>query len=399
LYDHPDTCRHDVAAKPGNSSVRDLKSSWPDTWARLKGWSRGSGLPVLPPIGAVVELIVLVALIVAIDWAFPSLGFTSLEPSPFWLPVLLLSLQYGTVAGLLAAAAATAIYVFNGVAEQAVGENFFAYLLRIWALPILWIGVALVLGQFRLRQIAEKLELRQNLAKRTAEATSLTVYAKDLEARCQRLERTLTTRTAAPVKPVLDALARFTRAPADIDAALDEVSHSLWPGSQVSLFAVTPSGCELAARSGWPETASWATAIAATHPLYRAIVNDRRTVSILNRGDEAILSGHGVAAHPVLTADGGRVIGLFKIDAIDPALLGSESAAHLTLIARLLTLALTEPRSIAANDVTDAAPAETMLARLTRGWRNTHWRPRAGDATAPVHSGTADKSVRPRRST
>jgi polysaccharide biosynthesis protein PelD len=354
--------------------VSELKSNWTAAWSRHKGWGTTKGLPVLPPAGAMIELAVLIVLIVAIDWAFPALGFTTLEPSPFWLPVLLLSLQYGTVAGLLAAAAATAAYVFNGVAEQAVGENFFSYLLRIWALPILWIGVALVLGQFRLRQIAEKQVLRQDLAKRTAEAERLTSYSNDLAARCRRLERELTTRTAAPVKPVLDALAKFADPAGSLSAALDSVTTTLWPGAQISVSAVTPSGCEVLATSGWPPTASWATEIAATHPLYRAMAAERRPVSILFRGDEIVLSGHGMAAQPIISPDGSRVLGMFKIEKIDPALLDNGSAAQLSLLSQLLALALAEPRMVVANDIMGQASSEPLLARMTRGWKLKHWR-------------------------
>ncbi len=113
-------------------------------------------LPVLPPVGAFVELVLVMGLIYLVSYLIPGIDLATLEPSPFWVPVLLLSLQYGTVAGLLAAAVATLAYTINGLPEQAIGENLFAFLLRIWALPILWIGVALVLGQFRLRQIEVK---------------------------------------------------------------------------------------------------------------------------------------------------------------------------------------------------------------------------------------------------
>jgi hypothetical protein len=335
----------------------------------------------------------------AVDWAFPAVGFISLEPSPFWLPVLLLSLQYGTVAGLLAAAVATAAYVFNGFADQAIDENYFAYLLRIWALPILWIGVALVLGQFRLRQIAEKLQIRQDLAKRTSEAERLADYAKDLEARCQRLERELTTKSAGSVKPVLDALSAIVTGPAGIDAALDAVTNSIWPGAQVSVFAVSPASCHLAGRSGWPATASWASEIGAAHPLYRAIAGERRTVSILNRGDEAVLSGHGMAAEPILSPDGGRVVGMLKIETMDLAQLNDGISGHLALIARLLAPLLSEPRIAVANDQEGGDRSASKLARLTRGWRLQHWRA-ADDSSAGgrSHDEESEHPVRPKRS-
>lgn len=394
--------------------MSDLKTTWMATWAQLKNRGGTAGLPVLPPLVALVELSVLVAAIVIIDWSFPGLGFLTLEPSPFWVPVLLLSLQYGTVAGLIAAAAATAAYVFNGVAEQAVGENFFSYLLRIWALPILWIGVALVLGQFRLRQIAEKQGLRQNLAKRTGEAQQLASYAKDLEARCHRLERQLSTRNAAPVKPVLDVLAQVMGQavmgqavlgqavldkPAGINAALAAIAQQLWPGAQVSVFAVTAAGCDLIASSGWPDTASWATEIPAAHPLYRAIAGERRAVCVLKRGDDAVMSGHGLAAHPILTADGERVIGMLKVEMIDAALLDRATPDHMALLSRLLSVALTRQDEHAEQQGVRDVPGVAWMRRSS--WKAASAAPQPG-ATVPADAGVpkdgATRSLWSRRS-
>ncbi|MEQ1653717.1 MAG: GAF domain-containing protein [Hyphomicrobium sp.] len=372
--------------------MSDLKTTWSASWAKLKLWSSATGLPVLPPLGALIELAVLVAAIVTVDAIFPQVGFSTLEPSPFWVPVLLLSLQYGTVAGLLAAAAATAAYVFNGVAEQAVGENFFAYLLRIWAMPILWIGVALVLGQFRLRQIASKQALRQALVTRTDEAHRLAIYSSDLEARCQRLERQMTARTAAPVKPVLDALAMIAAPAPDADSALDSITGKIWPGAQVSMCAVTPNGCEVIGRSGWGDTARWATSFASAHPLYRAIVTDRRPVSILKTGDETVLAGQGIAAHPILTADGARVIGMLKIETIDPALFDRQTTEHLSVMARLLGPLLSEPRAVSPD--TRDLPG---VARLSRSWKGGSAALPSGDVPPAKFSGVG-RSVKPRRS-
>lgn len=380
--------------------MSDFKTTWMETWANLKTAGSGEGLPVLPPLAALVELSVLVAVIVIIDWSFPSLGFLTLEPSPFWVPVLLLSLQYGTVAGLIAAAAATAAYVFNGVAEQAVGENFFSYLLRIWALPILWIGVALVLGQFRLRQIAEKQGLRQNLAKRTEEAHRLARFSKDLEARCHRLERQLTMRNIAPVAPVLDVLANIVEQPGGITQALDQIAHTLWPGAQISVFAVNAAGSDKVACSGWPETASWATHIPAAHPLYRAIAGERRAVSVLRRGDEAVLSGHGLAAHPIMTSDGARVAGMLKVEMIDAALLDGATAGHMALLARLLSAALSDQGAPAAHHEVRDVTGVTWLKRS--GWKpanGAHHDAAAGPADAAAPQGSVTRSTLwPRRS-
>ncbi len=360
--------------------MTDLKTTLRTPWSHLKNWSLATGLPVLPPPAALIELVVLFATMGLIDLAFPSVGFLNLEPSPFWLPILLLSLQYGTVAGVLAAAAATGVYVFNGVGEQAVGENFFSYLLRIWALPILWIGVALVLGQFRLRQIAVKHDARLKLQQRDDEATRLAGYARELEDRCHRLERQLTTGTAISAKPVLDALAEFAAGSREVGTALDTLTKTIWPGTQASLLTADPHCCVVIAKSGWPETASWATEIPASHPLYRAVIGERRALSILNMGDENSLAGHGVAAHPVLSSSSDRVIGMLKIEAMDPDYLERATINHLRLLSRLFALRIAEAQNSDAG--TGLPPAKISARRL----------PARSPAVAPATEASAPAS-------
>ena len=229
--------------------LNDFKTKW----LQMKTWQSAIWQPVLPPVGALIELAALTALIFAADWMLPNVDLAEVEPSPYWLPVLLLSLQYGTVAGLLAAAVATGAYIFNGFPEQAIGENLFAYLLRIWSLPILWVGVSLVLGQFRLRQIEVKQQLKRDLDMRSAEAHSLGIYSRDLEARCRRLERQLAVNGAGEPAKVLDALARFATPEGDLAKPFAALCRDVLPGTQASLFAVTPNGFSLAANAGWPE--------------------------------------------------------------------------------------------------------------------------------------------------
>ena len=338
--------------------------------------------PVLPPVQALIELAALVALIGIADWALPGLDIAALEPSPYWLPVLLLSLQYGTIAGLLAAAAATVAHVLNGFPEQSIGENLFPYLLRIWALPMLWIGVALLLGQFRLRQIEVKRTLRRELEQRTTEALTLASYAKDLEDRCRRLERHLSSgqnagfnsgRMPAGVA-ALDALVPLTRVPADLAAGLDGIAKAVMPGAALSVFVATPAGCGLVVASGWPATARWRHEIPASHPLYRAVAGERRAVSVLNRADEAILAGEGLAACPIFAPDSGRVIGIIKLEAAEPVYLTHATTEHLATIARLVAPALGEPRIVVDNSAREFRGDGVAPSRLTRGWRQMPWR-------------------------
>ncbi len=328
-------------------------------------------MPILPPLEALLELAVLLALIVVLDWALPSVDVANLEPSPYWIPVLLLSLQYGTVAGLLAAGAATAAYVLNGFPELGIGENLFTYLLRVWAMPILWIGVSLLVGQFRLRQIEVKQELKHQLTQRQAERDSLARYASDLEARCQRLERHLTTRGSATGAAVLDALNELQDPAANLAEVFGAVARAAFPGGQLSVFASTPSGLEGVVQSGWPENAQWRTDIPASDPLYRAIVSERRALCVLTIGDDAVLNSEGLAAHPIFAPETGRVIGMVKLEQAEPQFLTGAITGRLGIIAGAMAAPLAEPRMVVNNDPASAAAAS---ASITRGWRHLSWR-------------------------
>ena len=369
-------------------------NSLKDRWLQLKHWQSAIWLPVLPPVGALLELVALTALILAVDWMLPNVDLADVEPSPYWLPVLLLSLQYGTVAGLLAAAVATAAYIFNGFPEQAIGENLFSYLLRIWALPMLWVGASLILGQFRLRQIEVKQRLKRDLDQRSLEASSLAGYNKELEARCHRLERELAVTATGHPGEVLKALSHLS-ASGGLETNFERFCTDVFPGAELSVFAATPFGFSCVATSGWANDAPWLTEFTATHALARSIMAERRAISVLKSGDEAILGNQGLVVQPVASGDGSRVVGFIKLESSGPAHIDADTPARLSVISRLIAAQLAEPRVVVSNTVRDTADAGgSKAAELTKGWRHTSWRVISADEDA---SSEVEPGSRPSR--
>lgn len=369
-------------------------------WRSWRSSPNAVWLSVWPPVGAFVELVLVIGAIYAIDLALPQIDVASLEPSPYWIPVLLLSLQYGTVAGLLAAGAATVVYVLGGLPEQVVEENHFTYLLRVWALPILWIGVALVLGQFRLRQIEIKQRLKSDLDTARTESQGLTRYASDLERRCQELERRITTGHEGTGAALLDALAAAQAGSATGQASLQSLAREAFPGADVAAYLVTPWGLEKTLSSAPLSERPAGHKIPSDSALYLAIVGERRNVCVLDKGDEAVLSGEGLVAVPVLHPETARVIGMLKMETAGAAGLVALSPSRLQVLARVLAPLLSEPRVIVDN--TDRGDAAAHERRLTRGWRQFSWQVQAAsDRTGPDHpepSGTPDRGAgaRPR---
>ncbi|MEQ1710693.1 MAG: hypothetical protein ABL908_04755 [Hyphomicrobium sp.] len=368
---------------------------------------------MLPPRNAVLELALIVLAIVAIDWLLPDQGLSDVGPSPYWLPVLLMSLHYGTVSGLLAAGVGIAMTMLPGVPEQGVGENHFAYLLRIWAQPILWIAVAVLLGQFRIRQISAKRELVRQVRELSAQRQALADYATNLRQRCEAVEREIAGRDHAPTIELLAALSDLGRADVDLGGALARLLGLAAPGAEASVFLVDGPWLRKHADSGWPAGHIRAEELTSAHPLYRAIVDRRQSVSVLDADHESMLAGEGLAAVPIVVGAGGcggadrRVVGMLKLDSADPNHVSSETmhaleALALALAQRLATHAIPGMRiEVAAMPghpaKSEAGPLRGFFGR-TSSWltKSAAQPPEPADAVEPAGGGDGVVTGRPR---
>jgi polysaccharide biosynthesis protein PelD len=129
-----------------------------------KSGGRARGAVVGIPAAALVEIALLLGAALLCDAIFlDGTRFRSLPQHPFWIPVLLVAVQYGTNAGLAAATAATLALLAGNLPPQAVFQDRFAWFSEIVHLPLLWFVAAVVLGELRMRQIREREGLRERL--------------------------------------------------------------------------------------------------------------------------------------------------------------------------------------------------------------------------------------------
>jgi polysaccharide biosynthesis protein PelD len=303
-----------------------------------------SGVAVLPPVTAIVELAVIVAVLLLVDAIWPALEINNLQPSPYWIPVLLLSLQYGTPSGSLAAIVAIiAYFALVTLPEQGVVENEFAYRLHILAQPILWIAAAVLLGQLRMVQIATKQALTRRLGDLERDGRVLADYASRLRSRCDELEQTIAGRALSDGSPMLDALAMVRITGAGVAGPVERCIATAFPLAAVSVFLRRGSTFERVAEQGWPRDAPWLTTLTADHALTLAILSGRRHLTVLDAADEIALCGQGVAAVPILASTSDAVVGLVKIERVDARYVTLALPDALDVIARAL-----EPWAVAS---------------------------------------------------
>ncbi|HET7880246.1 MAG TPA: hypothetical protein VFL55_05120, partial [Acetobacteraceae bacterium] len=61
-------------------------------------------------------------------------------PHPLWIPVLLMSGQYGIMGGLFATLMATAAFFLGGLPLQTADQDFYAYAAVVATQPCAWFG-------------------------------------------------------------------------------------------------------------------------------------------------------------------------------------------------------------------------------------------------------------------
>lgn len=339
---------------PGPGALSPLNA--PPVAGPTQAVAPATGLQILPPVSALIELAVMVLGLLFLEWSFPTLDIVNLQPSPYWIPVLLLSLQYGTPSGSLAAILAIAIYfTFGNFPEQGVGENEFTYRLRILVQPILWIAAAVFLGQFRMVQIATKQELTQRLATLENEASVLADYSARLRSRCDVLERTIAGQSITHGAPLLEALGALTLSSSgsDVQAARPAIEQCLaaaFPNAAASVFVRNGDNLALAASSGWPQDAPWQSTIAKGHSLYAACVETKRALTVLEAGHETYLDHQGLVVVPIFDpARSGlptstNVVGILKIERIDAKRLTTKLPMAMAALAANMASSLTPAR-------------------------------------------------------
>ncbi len=237
------------------------------------------------------------------------------HPNPFWLPVLVLSLQHGMAAGLTAAVLAGALQLWDGPPPALLTEDLYSYVGRIAAEPIGWTCVALLIGHTRSRQIDHLKELQAELAEQSRHSAAVADLCEDLRARTEMLERHIAANAHASNVDVAEAITELH------DAAWDNFADRLTRfvilmtgTAEFSILTVRDGALKLAFQPADDHRHAADAIVPADDPLFAAIVNERRTLSAARAADHTLLGNRGVMAGPLIDDQASnRVIGMFAI--------------------------------------------------------------------------------------
>ena len=94
-------------------------------------------------------------------------------PHPLWIPVLLMSAQYGIMGGLFAVIAAGGAFLATDLTARSATQDFYEYTAVAAAQPCAWFAAALVLGGLRTLHIHNEAALKEQLDETKAAADDL----------------------------------------------------------------------------------------------------------------------------------------------------------------------------------------------------------------------------------
>ena len=286
-----------------------------------------------------IEFLVLFALSLLFAHAVLSVA-SGTYPNPLWLPVIVLSLQHGTLAGITAAVAASGLFLSEGLPPAVLSEDLYQYTGRVFVEPIGWTCAALLIGHVRDRQIRERSELQAELAEREQHCRAVAELCDDLRKRAEMLERHIAANAMSSHADIVEAVCSLHES--DLTNFTDRLSRFILLMTGASEFALyLLQNNELRIAIDVPnEPSNPAEMVVPAHdPLFEAVVNSRKTLlslpldpvipaarltQIIQQGrtplvlaaraaDGDLLDHRGTVIGPLLDRSSHQVIGMLRI--------------------------------------------------------------------------------------
>lgn len=308
-------------------------------------------------ISALVEVLVMIAVMLLVDSVYLNADiFADVNPHPFWLIVILISIQYGTVEGFISAIICTIVYV-TGRPDSVINvEEQTTFFYQIGSLPILWLGMSVITGELMIRHIRQKKSLQEDVEELRVEVDTITDNYQKLRDKKQRLEQKLASnfRSGIDVFNAARKLEKYNSV--ELISSIEDLVVSLLDVEKFSIFVMNKNTLNAEVRYGWQEDDTLLKTISSDHPLFQAMVAEQKPLFVSNEEEEKLLSHQGVMAGPIMDANTGDCLGMIKIEAMPFIEYTISSQKKFTLICDWISEAFTTTKAFEkaiTNDIQD----------------------------------------------
>jgi len=266
-------------------------------------------------VSALIELIAFFVVILVIAFFLDNDElFFSVSPHPFWIIVILLSVQYGTAEGIIAAVVSTLVLFLGNYPERDILQDPFQYFLYITKNPLLWLVAAVIIGEVRNRHIRERDRLRKVAIEAEEKEKVIANSYNSLKIAKERIDIKL----ASEMQTALMAYEAFKKLETlDKSAILKggiDLMKTLIAPEECSIYLLEKNLLNRIADEGWQTEKGYKTSFGANATLFREIVGKARVISVIDPEDRAILANEGILAAPIKSVQPAAIYGMVKIE-------------------------------------------------------------------------------------
>jgi len=269
-------------------------------------------------VSALIETVVFIAAVLLLDYLFGSGDrFLDVNPHPFWIIILVVTVQYGTLEGIIAAVLCTIALYAGNIPEIEFNESLFNYNARLALNPVLWFVAALVLGEMHMRVINERDKFKEIAITADRDAKQVTDAYQLLKEKKEHLEVRLVSQMRSFSFSIKALQNMESMSSAQIFMSLLDMVREIIGPKKFSAYTFSENGFEVMLSEGWGDDEPYHRRFMNDHPLYQKIVSGKRLISVINPEDEAILGDQGLIAAPIIDTDSGTIFGMLKIEDLE----------------------------------------------------------------------------------
>jgi len=139
---------------------------------------------------AIIEIIIfIVVLLIIVIMSGNTNRFFDINPSPYWVIIILIAAQYGVNESVFCAIICSLVLLINNIPPQLIDQTTYNYYLYVIINPLMWFVTSVILGLLRSKHISQHEELSNKFAISTQREHKITEGYNRLKSVKEMLEK------------------------------------------------------------------------------------------------------------------------------------------------------------------------------------------------------------------
>jgi hypothetical protein len=290
---------------------------------------------------AILEVIALLIILFLIDFFVGSGNrFVNIEPNPLWIILLLVLFQYSiNEAFITILLMCIFLYAWN-LPPQLATQSIFEYYFSLSLTPLLWLGMAILLGGLKLRNSFKVYAMEKELEDAKMKEKVISDSFTKLKGTNRVLELRLSEELGSAIKIYKAAVTLEDLASDNQIDGVNKIVASILNPDKFSIYIKSEDGLTLSSNYAWDSNDKYLKKFDKNSEIYKAIVGEKRILVTFNDTSELLLNHEGIIAGPLIDSNTGEVFGMLKIEKMTFQSLNLRTVQIFTLLCEWIGLTL-----------------------------------------------------------